>query len=56
MRTLKSMPDQFVNTVDGVMDGISKVFQGKSGENYYDAIKREGTDGQEVSSFILKLS
>ncbi|XP_069365398.1 LOW QUALITY PROTEIN: sorting nexin-13-like [Maniola hyperantus] len=34
MRTLKSMPDQFANTVDGVMDGISKVFQGKSGENY----------------------
>ncbi|CAG9585652.1 unnamed protein product [Danaus chrysippus] len=33
MRTLKSMPDQFANTVDGVMDGISKVFQGKSGEN-----------------------
>ncbi|KAM3963594.1 sorting nexin-13 [Aphomia sociella] len=30
MRTLKNMPDQFVNTVDGVMDGISKVFQGKS--------------------------
>ncbi|CAH2086677.1 unnamed protein product [Euphydryas editha] len=34
MRTLKSMPDQFANTVDGVMDGISKVFQGKSGESY----------------------
>ncbi|XP_045781856.1 sorting nexin-13-like [Maniola jurtina] len=34
MRTLKSMPDQFANTVDGVMDGISKVFQGKGGENY----------------------
>ncbi|XP_039747355.1 sorting nexin-13-like isoform X1 [Pararge aegeria] len=34
MRTLKSMPDQFANTVDGVMDGISKVFQGKSGDSY----------------------
>ncbi|XP_023947056.2 sorting nexin-13-like isoform X2 [Bicyclus anynana] len=34
MRTLKSMPDQFVNTVDGVMDGISKVFQGKGGDSY----------------------
>ncbi|GBP24491.1 Sorting nexin-13 [Eumeta japonica] len=33
MRTLKNMPDQFATTVDGVMDGISKVFQGKS-ENY----------------------
>ncbi|CAB3241984.1 unnamed protein product [Arctia plantaginis] len=28
MRTLKNMPDQFANTVDEVMDGISKVFQG----------------------------
>ncbi|CAK1552197.1 unnamed protein product [Leptosia nina] len=43
MRTLKSMPDQFANTVDGVMDGISKVFQGKSGENDYDSIKRDPT-------------
>lgn len=34
MRTLKNMPDQFANTVDGVMDGISKVFTSKSGENY----------------------
>ncbi|XP_038215571.1 sorting nexin-13-like isoform X3 [Zerene cesonia] len=48
MRTLKSMPDQFANTVDGVMDGISKVFQGKSGENYYDAIKRDtNSEGQD---------
>ncbi|CAG5012306.1 unnamed protein product [Parnassius apollo] len=43
MRTLKNMPDQFVNTVDGVMDGISKVFQGKSGENYYEGIKNENS-------------
>ncbi|XP_045491502.1 sorting nexin-13-like isoform X2 [Colias croceus] len=48
MRTLKSMPDQFANTVDGVMDGISKVFQGKSGENYCDAIKRDtNSEGQD---------
>ncbi|XP_013182447.1 PREDICTED: sorting nexin-13-like isoform X1 [Papilio xuthus] len=48
MRTLKNMPDQFVNTVDGVMDGISKVFQGKSGENYYDAVKSgNSSDGQD---------
>ncbi|KPJ07860.1 Sorting nexin-13 [Papilio machaon] len=47
MRTLKNMPDQFVNTVDGVMDGISKVFQGKSGENY-DAVKSgNSSDGQD---------
>ncbi|KAJ0180401.1 hypothetical protein K1T71_003805 [Dendrolimus kikuchii] len=39
MRTLKNMPDQFANTVDGVMDGISKVFQGKSGENYHEGLK-----------------
>ncbi|XP_060810894.1 sorting nexin-13 isoform X2 [Amyelois transitella] len=38
MRTLKNMPDQFVNTVDGVMDGISKVFQGKS-DSHYDAMR-----------------
>ncbi|CAH2074307.1 unnamed protein product, partial [Iphiclides podalirius] len=48
MRTLKNMPDQFVNTVDGVMDGISKVFQGKSGENHYDAVKSgNSSDGQD---------
>ncbi|KAL4714063.1 hypothetical protein ACJJTC_008417 [Scirpophaga incertulas] len=39
MRTLKNMPDQFVNTVDGVMDGISKVFQGKNVESEYDNLK-----------------
>ncbi|XP_041977352.1 sorting nexin-13-like isoform X2 [Aricia agestis] len=39
IRTLKSMPDQFANTVDGVMDGISKVFQGKGEENYYEGLK-----------------
>ncbi|KAG6440419.1 sorting nexin-13 isoform X3 [Manduca sexta] len=58
MRTLKNMPDQFANTVDGVMDGISKVFQGKSGENYYEAFKTgTTTDGQDDSdeSVPLKL-
>ncbi|XP_052750623.1 sorting nexin-13-like isoform X2 [Galleria mellonella] len=47
MRTLKNMPDQFVNTVDGVMDGISKVFQGKS-DNYSDNLKSgSSSEGQE---------
>ncbi|XP_004923230.1 sorting nexin-13 isoform X2 [Bombyx mori] len=58
MRTLKNMPDQFVNTVDGVMDGISKVFQGKNTENYYDGIKTgNATDGQDDGdeSMALKL-
>ncbi|XP_026313977.1 sorting nexin-13-like, partial [Hyposmocoma kahamanoa] len=39
MRTLKNMPDQFANTVDGVMDGISKVFQGKGNENYCEDLR-----------------
>ncbi|CAG9783608.1 unnamed protein product [Diatraea saccharalis] len=48
MRTLKNMPDQFANTVDGVMDGISKVFQGKSGETPYDGLKSgNSSDGQD---------
>ncbi|KAG7307156.1 hypothetical protein JYU34_007303 [Plutella xylostella] len=48
MRTLKNMPDQFANTVDGVMDGISKVFQGKSGDSYYDGLKSgNSSDGQD---------
>ncbi|XP_050344950.1 sorting nexin-13-like [Nymphalis io] len=47
MRTLKSMPDQFANTVDGVMDGISKVFQGKSGENYDDLRSANSNDVQD---------
>ncbi|XP_026742611.1 sorting nexin-13-like isoform X2 [Trichoplusia ni] len=57
MRTLKNMPDQFANTVDGVMDGISKVFQGKSDECYYDGIKSgNSSDGQdEDESVALKL-
>ncbi|XP_035436676.1 sorting nexin-13 isoform X1 [Spodoptera frugiperda] len=58
MRTLKNMPDQFANTVDGVMDGISKVFQGKSEENYYDGFKSgNSSDGQEENdeSVALKL-
>ncbi|CAH0604557.1 unnamed protein product [Chrysodeixis includens] len=57
MRTLKNMPDQFANTVDGVMDGISKVFQGKSDESYYDGIKSgNSSDGQdEDESVALKL-
>ncbi|XP_053625405.1 sorting nexin-13-like isoform X2 [Plodia interpunctella] len=47
MRTLKNMPDQFVNTVDGVMDGISKVFQGKS-DSHYDGIRSgNSSDGQD---------
>ncbi|XP_022819676.1 sorting nexin-13-like [Spodoptera litura] len=58
MRTLKNMPDQFANTVDGVMDGISKVFQGKGEENYYDGFKSgNSSDGQEENdeSVALKL-
>lgn len=58
MRTLKNMPDQFANTVDGVMDGISKVFQGKSDESYYDGFKSgNSSDGQEENdeSVALKL-
>ncbi|KAJ8722840.1 hypothetical protein PYW07_004020 [Mythimna separata] len=58
MRTLKNMPDQFANTVDGVMDGISKVFQGKNDENYYDGFKSgNSSDGQEENdeSVALKL-
>ncbi|XP_075969356.1 sorting nexin-13-like [Anticarsia gemmatalis] len=58
MRTLKNMPDQFANTVDGVMDGISKVFQGKSEDNYYDGFKSgNSSDGQEENdeSVALKL-
>ncbi|CAG9096368.1 unnamed protein product [Plutella xylostella] len=58
MRTLKNMPDQFANTVDGVMDGISKVFQGKSGDSYYDGLKSgnssDGPDeGDESACFRL---
>ncbi|XP_072943624.1 sorting nexin-13-like isoform X2 [Epargyreus clarus] len=45
MRTLKNMPDQFANTVDGVMDGISKVFQGKSGENFDGFKSGNSSDG-----------
>ncbi|XP_022117095.2 sorting nexin-13 isoform X2 [Pieris rapae] len=47
MRTLKSMPDQFANTVDGVMDGISKVFQGKSVDNDYDFKRDAASEGQD---------
>ncbi|XP_047510445.1 sorting nexin-13-like isoform X2 [Pieris napi] len=47
MRTLKSMPDQFANTVDGVMDGISKVFQGKSVDNDYDFKRDVASEGQD---------
>ncbi|KAI8435182.1 hypothetical protein MSG28_003540 [Choristoneura fumiferana] len=47
MRTLKNMPDQFANTVDGVMDGISKVFQGKGGENYTDIKPGNSSDAQD---------
>ncbi|XP_045519382.1 sorting nexin-13-like isoform X2 [Pieris brassicae] len=47
MRTLKSMPDQFANTVDGVMDGISKVFQGKSIDNEYDFKRDAASEGQD---------
>ncbi|XP_063821581.1 sorting nexin-13-like [Ostrinia nubilalis] len=57
MRTLKNMPDQFANTVDGVMDGISKVFQGKS-ENSYDGLRSgNSSDGQDDGdeSMALKL-
>ncbi|XP_026494980.2 sorting nexin-13-like isoform X2 [Vanessa tameamea] len=50
MRTLKSMPDQFANTVDGVMDGISKVFQGKSGESYDDIRSATSNDVQDQDS------
>ncbi|XP_059050081.1 sorting nexin-13-like isoform X2 [Achroia grisella] len=57
MRTLKNMPDQFVNTVDGVMDGISKVFQGKS-DHCSDNLKSGYvSDGQEdgYESVALRL-
>ncbi|CAH0720668.1 unnamed protein product, partial [Brenthis ino] len=47
MRTLKSMPDQFANTVDGVMDGISKVFQGKSSESYENIKSGNSSDVQD---------
>ncbi|KAJ2952632.1 hypothetical protein O0L34_g6960 [Tuta absoluta] len=49
IRTLKNMPDQFANTVDGVMDGISKVFQGKGNENFHHEGLRSGnsSDGQD---------
>ncbi|XP_050666511.1 sorting nexin-13-like isoform X2 [Leptidea sinapis] len=47
MRTLKSMPDQFVNTVDGVMDGISKVFQGKSGGSFDSITRDSSAEGQD---------
>ncbi|XP_046965040.1 sorting nexin-13-like [Vanessa cardui] len=50
MRTLKSMPDQFANTVDGVMDGISKVFQGKGGESYDDIRSATSSDVQDQDS------
>lgn len=32
MRTIKNMPEQLINTVDEVVEGISKVFQGKPGK------------------------
>ncbi|RVE54837.1 hypothetical protein evm_000604 [Chilo suppressalis] len=56
MRTLKNMPDQFVNTVDGVMDGISKVFQGKTNETSYDGMKSSNSsDGQDDSDESVAL-
>lgn len=29
-QAVRTMPDNLMSTVDGVMDGISKVFQGKT--------------------------
>lgn len=31
MKTIKNMPEQLINTVDEVVEGISKVFHGKPG-------------------------
>lgn len=43
-----------VNTQMFVFSGISKVFQGKSGDSYYDGLKSgNSSDGQDVSFFTL---
>ncbi|XP_063620148.1 sorting nexin-13-like isoform X1 [Cydia splendana] len=47
VRTLKNMPDQFANTVDGVMDGISKVFQSKGSDSCEDLRYGNSSDSQD---------
>lgn len=32
MRSIKNMPEQFINTVDEVVEGLSKVFHSKPGQ------------------------
>lgn len=32
MKTIKNMPEQFINTVDEVVGGLTKVFQSKPGK------------------------
>lgn len=32
MKTIKNMPEQFINTVDEVMGGLTKVFHSKPGK------------------------
>lgn len=40
-QAVRTMPDNLMSTVDGVMDGISKVFQGKAirPPGFYESMK-----------------
>lgn len=51
MRSIKNMPEQFINTVDEVVEGISKVFHSKSGHTQ-EASKVGASIDIEVGSFL----
>lgn len=51
MRSIKNMPEQLINTVDEVVEGISKVFHSKSGQTQ-EASKVGAAIDIEVSVFL----
>lgn len=52
MKTIKNMPEQLINTVDEVVEGLNKVFLSKSGRTQ-EASKVGASIDVEVSFFFF---